>query len=211
MTFGETGEIRAVTNFKNKALALDERGLFTVSTNQRHDVRKVIDGNFCDASVRDCLVYALRCDQPQFIVISYNEKKDSFVKRKSYQLANYMYSNHEFNTIQATSDHVFAACFASHVIHQYTMDGKLVSTHGRPGNSSIGELQNPLLTGSDQCGNLLIAGGDTHRIDVLKADGEFQSLPVTGMGQQPMCARTYMNSLYVVLWGAKALQTFAIE
>ena len=83
--------------------------------------------------------------------------------------------------------------------------------HGRPGNNSIGELQNPLLTGSDQFGNLLIAGGDTHRIDVLKADGEFQSLPVTGMGQQPMCARTYMNSLYVVLWGAKALQTFAIE
>ena len=211
LTFDEMGEIRALTSFKNKALVSAERGLFTVSTNQRHDVRKVVNGNFCDAAVSDSLVYALRCDQPHVVVIRHNDKKNSFVKKNDFQLVSYMYSTSEFNTIQATSDHVFVACFASHVIYQYTMDGKLVSTHGRPGNSSIGELQNPLLTGSDQCGNLLIAGGDTHRIDVLKADGEFQSLPVTGMGQQPMCARTYMNSLYVVLWGAKALQTFAIE
>ena len=89
------------------------------------------------------------------------------------------------------------------------MDGQLVTTHGRQGRN-LGELDWPLLTGSDEFNNILIAGHYNQRIDVLKPDGELQSLPVVGLGQYPMCARVHMDKLYVVLWSSQTLQVFSI-
>ena len=89
------------------------------------------------------------------------------------------------------------------------MDGELVKTHGRQG-SDIGELQYPFLTGSDEFNNILIAGNANHRMDVLKADGQFQSLPLAGLGKNPMCARLHRDKLFVALWYAKTLQVFSI-
>ena len=120
------------------------------------------------------------------------------------------------------------------MIQQYTVDGQLVTTHGRRGSNigelqwplltgsdefnnilivdqEVDELQNPLLTGSDEFNNILIAGDHNHRIEILKTDGQFQSLPVTGVAQHPACARVYMGRLYVIAYHADKLQVFAIE
>ena len=90
------------------------------------------------------------------------------------------------------------------------MDGQLVTTHGRQGRN-LGELDWPLLTGSDEFNNIIIAGNATARIDILKADGKFESLPVVDVGKQPVCARIYMGRLYVAAWHWKELHVLAIE
>ena len=208
LTFEAMGTVRALTRFKDKALISAQRGLFTVSTDQRHDVTKVFDSNFCDVSVRGNLVYALTAaGSSQVVVIRHSDRDDSFEKQQDWQLVND--NMYHWNTIQVTSDHVFVAQYGGHVIQQYTMDGQLVTTHGRQGNN-IGELQYPRLTGSDDFNNILIASYSNHRIDILKADGQFQCLPVTGV-DRVMCARVYKDRLYVVLWSTQKMKVFAIE
>ena len=209
LTFEAMGTVRALTRFQNKALISAQRGLFTVSTDQRHDVTKVFDGNFCDASVRGSLVYALTAaGSLHVVVIRHSDRDDSFAKLKDWQLVNH--NSNVFKTIQATSYHVFVAQNASHVIQQYTMDGQLVTTHGRQGRN-IGEMYYPFLTGSDEFNNILIAGNNNDRIDILKADGQFQSLPVAGVGPYPACARIYKKRLYVSTQSVERLQVFTIE
>ena len=111
-----------------------------------------------------------------------------------------------------TSEYVFVGFPDKNVIHQYTFDGHLVQEHGTKG-SGVGGLNRPLLTGCDSSNNILIAGNENHRLDVLRADGSFCTLPVHGLKRYPMCARMYQGKLYVMVYVSSVvvhLQVFSI-
>ena len=76
------------------------------------------------------------------------------------------------------------------------MDGQLVHTYESYGPDEI-KFHCPLLSGIDDEGNILVAGNDNKRIDVLKADGSWGSLEMDGLEERPVCARIFGNKLFV--------------
>ena len=55
----------------------------------------------------------------------------------------------------------------------------------------------PLLSGIDDEGNILVAGNDNRRIDILKADGSWGNLGIEGLEEFPACARVVGHKLFV--------------
>ena len=197
LKYDEMGKARTLAKFNDKALVSAQRGMFIVSPDQRYYVTKVFDGDCYDACVGGSLVYALVLDEQRtnkVIAFQYSTKCNSFAKPKSWQIADNI--SDYWSTIQATSDCIFVAHCHENVIQQYTMDGQLVTTHGRL-DSRHDALHWPLLTGSDALNNVLLANYASNQISILKADGNFYSVPVSDIGGGPMCARIYMNRLYV--------------
>ena len=96
----------------------------------------------------------------------------------------------------------------NHVIQKYTMDGQLVHTYESYGSHEI-QFQCPLLSGIDDEGNILVAGNDNRRIDVLKTDGSRRSLNINGLDELPVCARVVGSKLFVKP-ESKPMQVFQI-
>ena len=210
--YGGMGKATAIVRFNNKALVSAFKGLFTISWEKRYAVTKVFAGQFDDVcSCRGHVVYALtRGTAAEVVTISYSDELNKFTKEKSYKLVNY--NNNMFNTITATSSHVFVAQYDVNVIQQYTLDGQLIQTYNTYGSSGI-RLIHPFLAGCDKFNSVLIAGNHNQRLDVLKADdGSFQTQSVEGIGRFPVCARIHDNKLYVVCWKASSpMQVFSIR
>ena len=83
----------------------------------------------------------------------------------------------------------------NHVIQKYTMDGQLVHTYESYGSDEI-KFHCPLLSGIDDEGDILVAGNDNRRIDILKADGSWGNLGIVGLEEFPGCARVVGHKLF---------------
>ena len=133
-------------------------------------VTKIYDGAFSDASVRNHCVFALQCTTGKIYLLHEDKAATAFKKQGEFKIQKHQ--RHTLNTIQVTSEYVYVGFPDKHMIHQYTFDGQLVQEHGTKG-SGVGGLNRPLLTGCDSFNNILIAGNENHRLDVLRADGSF--------------------------------------
>ena len=149
-------------------------------------------------------MFSLAAVEPK--ITQYDSKDNIFVKQKEFQLENIPVN--DWNTIQATTDHVFLFDRNANVIRKYTAHGQLIMTYGKFG-TNLGEFSSGHLSGSDAFGNVLIAGNGNRRLDVLKANGTVQRLPVNGIGQNSLCFRVHKDKLYIVLFSA-GFQVFSV-
>ena len=63
--------------------------------------------------------------------------------------------------------------------------------------SGFGQLNCPLLSEIDDEGNILIAGNENNRIDILNNDGSFESLNIPGLKENPTYVRVLDNKIFV--------------
>ena len=199
----------SVVPFKDQALAATTGGLFAITTDENHDFKEILKGCFCDVCTFNNAIFALTCDNSNIVkVLDYCPKSKTFASVCQFEINN---NNPNFrNTIQATCDHVFVISRHNHNIQKYTWDGQLLQTYGKHGTGPAGELNSPHLSGFDQQENCLIVDSHNHRMVVLKSDGSFHRLSITGLDKLPTCARIHQGLLYVYVWHPQTMQVFEL-
>ena len=184
---------RAAIQARSNVVVAAAYGVYLTDTNGQNS-RVVVNGDFCDVSFNSDTLFGLNDRNSKVCILKYNKGTDSYVTIREFVIDNYTKSN--YNTIQATCEHIYIAQHGAHNILQYGHDGTLVAAHGSR-RTVVGQLRYPWLSGVDTRGTLLIADQSNQRLLTLTKHGDFQCLTKVNLNYL-YCAVVVENMIYMV-------------
>ena len=207
VTYADVGSIQSVSTLESSLVLAANNGLFIADSNGNVE-SKVLEGNICDASIIDNVLFLLDNDtpKPKIHILKMNEDKMGHIKKGEFTITNS--SGKSFNTVQATNKFIYVAHYGDHKIVQYDYAGVPQITYTTAKGQS---LPYPKLCAIDKDGSLLIVRHyEENKVMVLTKDGQWHALSVTGIAN-PQGAFVEDDILWVYDWNAQKCMQFRFD
>ena len=219
-----TGHCQSICAADNFVFIAAQRGLFSCKldsvdaflsseTQQQHGTyplasKHITVGDFCDQSVWESHVVALDNESCKIIMLKFTSYSKQTLAVCN-EIPIYGYAKHVWNSIELTSNFIYVTMASEDTILQYHRTGQLYRTYSMLGNI-LGDLQFPIISGSDAEGTLLIADRNNNRLLTLSPIGEWDYIEVEDLDDYPGCIVIDKDSLFVSCW-FKKLQIFNVQ
>ena len=174
---GDMGYVSGVAPLPDSTLVVAaDNGLFHI-TNEGEQLKQVEKGTHKRVRSRGAIVCAMSGsgnDVPHTITL-YTYREKQLNRTKSFKLQFTSFSDCHI-TISLGHDVIYVSYFVDCCIYVLSLDGTVLTKHGREGRGGAGELHGPRAAATDAQDNLLVCDYFSQRLQVMSHRGDWRLL-----------------------------------
>ena len=150
-----------------QVLLAAESGLYVYDTKKQAIIKSLLHGKFKDVHASGTDIIALEKNSDSGDLVHVFNTTDPPTHTHSFCVN---HSNAE--SVMLHNQLVYLSTWGA-TVSVYTMEGEMISQYGQVGPKKRGEMTFPILCAGDTEGSLMVADCHHHRLQILKASGEF--------------------------------------